>query len=56
VGVGLGIMGVALKPVMGVTDGLTSVVRYAQLICLLITFFLLFEWPPTSTVSHSVHE
>ena len=26
-GVGLGIMGAALKPVMGVTDGLTSVVR-----------------------------
>ena len=42
-GVGLGIMGVALKPVMGVTDGLTSVVRYAQLIYLLITFFLLVE-------------
>ena len=27
-GVGLGLMGAALKPVMGVTDGLTSVVRY----------------------------
>ena len=36
-GVGLGLIGAAVKPVLGITDGLTSVARYvSQFICFIM--------------------